>query len=99
MAKVVFRQAAIEDLNEIWEYTVDEWSEKQADEYYARLHFACIQIGENPYLGKEYSEIRSKLFGLKSGKHIIFYFVPNDQEIEIIRILHARMDLKIRLNQ
>ena len=25
---------AIEDLNEIWLYTVETWSEKQADTYY-----------------------------------------------------------------
>jgi toxin ParE1/3/4 len=31
MTKLIFRQAAIYDLNKIWEYTYEEWSEKQAD--------------------------------------------------------------------
>jgi len=99
MAKVIFRQQAIYDLNSIWTYTYDEWSEKQADKYYASLEFACLQIGENPELGKEYEEIKSNLLGLRTGKHIIFYQVVNDQEIEIIRILHERMDLIKRLNE
>jgi toxin ParE1/3/4 len=86
-------------LNSIWTYTYDEWSEEQADKYYANLEFACLQIGENPDLGKEYEEIKSKLLGLRTGKHIIFYQVVNDQQIEIIRILHERMELIKRLNQ
>lgn len=98
MARVVFRQAAIDDLNDIWEYSVDEWSENQADRYYSSLKFACQQIGENPSLGKEYEELKSKLYGLRTGKHIIFYQILNEQEIEIIRILHERMDLKNRIN-
>ena len=96
MANVVFRQAAIDDLNNIWNYTVEKWSEEQADKYFASLKFACLQIGRNPDLGRAYKEIKNKLFGLRSGKHIIFYHVISAQEVEIVRILHARMDLKSR---
>ena len=37
MAKVVLRQEAIDDLNDIWDYTFEKWSEKQADKYYATV--------------------------------------------------------------
>ena len=94
MAKVVLRKEAINDLNEIWLYTFEKWSEKQADKYYSSLEYACIQIGENPELGKEYKSIKNNLLGLRVGKHIVFYQVITNQEIEIIRILHERMDLK-----
>jgi len=63
------------------------------------LKFACAQIGENPELGKEYEEINRNLLGLRTGKHIIFYQVISKEEIEVIRILHAQMDLKNRLNE
>jgi toxin ParE1/3/4 len=99
MAKIVFRQAAIDDLNRIWEYTNEEWSEKQADKYYASIKFACNQIGENPELGKLYEEIKNNLMGLRTGKHIIFYQIVNEQKVEIIRILHERMELKNRMNE
>jgi toxin ParE1/3/4 len=97
MANVFFRQQAIDDLNAIWIYTFDKWSEKQADKYYASLEFACLQIGENPELGKEYETIKSNLLGLRTGKHIIFYQVVDEHKIEVIRILHERMDLIKRL--
>jgi toxin ParE1/3/4 len=98
MPKLTFRQAAIDDLNDIWEYTFEKWSEKQADKYYSSLKFACMQIGDNPELGKEYSEIRKNLLGLRTGKHIIFYQAINKKEVEIIRILHERMDFETRMS-
>lgn len=99
MAKVILQQEAIDDMNDIWIYTFEEWLEKQADKYYATLEFACTQIGKKPELGEGYERINSNLPGLRTGKHIIFYQVINKQEIEIIRILHERMDLKSRLSE
>ena len=99
MAKVILRQEAIYDLNDIWYYTFEKWSENQADKYYATIKFACKGIGENPEIGKEYSGISRNLLGLKSGKHIIFYHLTSENEIEVIRILHERMDLKNRLTE
>jgi toxin ParE1/3/4 len=98
MAKVVLRQEAIDDLNDIWDYTFEEWSEIQADKYYAILEFACMQIGKNSEIGKEYEGISSGLLGLRTDKRIIFYQIISEHEIEVIRILHEQMDLKNRLN-
>jgi len=99
MSKVILRQEAIDDLNNIWDYTFEKWSEKQADKYYAIIKMACNWIGENPDIGKEYKGIRRNLLGLKSEKHIIFYQQISSDRIEIIRILHERMDLKNRLTE
>jgi toxin ParE1/3/4 len=99
MAEVILRKKAIDDLSNIWDYTVENWSEHQADKYYATIKFACKEIGENPDMGKEYSDISQNLLGLKSGKHIIFYHMISENKIEVIRILHERMDLKNRLTE
>lgn len=99
MAEVFFRQAAIDDLNDIWVYTSKEWSEQQADKYYAAIEFACTQIGNNPELGKEYDGISKNLLGLRTGKHIIFYQVVSNDRIDVVRILHERMDLINRLDK
>lgn len=99
MAKVILRQKAIDDLNSIWEYTFEKWSEIQADKYYAMLKLSCMGIGNNPGIGKEYYEINKNLLGLHAGRHIIFYQFIDKYEIEIIRILHERMDLNLRLNE
>ena len=72
MAKVVLRQEAIDDLNNIWYYTFETWSETQADKYYATIKMACNGIADNPNVGKEYDGINKNLLGVKSEKHIIF---------------------------
>ncbi len=99
MANVVLRQEAIDDLNSIWNYTFEKWSEKQADKYYDLLKKSCLEISKNPEIGKGYPEIHQNLFGLHSGKHIIFYQSIDKNQIEIIRILHQQMDLNSRLNE
>lgn len=99
MAKVILRQEAINDLTDILDYTIQKWSESQADKYYETVKQACKEIGKDPGIGMNYTEISNHLFGLKSGKHIIFYHQISEEEIEVIRILHERMDLKNRINE
>lgn len=54
-----------------------------------------MQLTENPVLfGRRYEEITDNLYGYKVQRHIIFYRIVIDDEIEIIRILHERMDIK-----
>jgi len=99
MGKYELTRKAVSDLNEIWQYTVDNWSEKQADRYYNMLLDICQEIADNPELGRNYNEIKPELFGVKANRHIIFYRKMRGSPIEITRILHERMDLKRRMNE
>lgn len=94
MAKYHILSKAFDDLSDIWDYTFDVWSETQADKYYESLLQSCQQIATNPALGKRYPEIGNTLLGFKTGEHIIFYIESDSEEIDIVRILHAKMDLK-----
>ena len=97
MCNYFLTKKAIEDLSKIWDYTFEVWSESQADKYYFELLNDCNELSKNSNLGKNYTEIKKEIFGYKSGQHLIFYRVLNLNEIEIIRILHSRMDLKNRI--
>ena len=98
MAKYHLTNKAVEDLTNIWEYTVDTWSERQADDYYNMLIASFQKITENPRLfGLKYEEIAEGLRGYRANKHIIFYRILADGDILVIRILHQRMDLKRRM--
>lgn len=97
MAKYHITNKAVEDLVEIWDYSIENWSEKQADKYYDLLLFACNELAKNPNLGRNYEIITKGILGYKSGEHIIFYTIISKNEIEIARILHGMMDLKSKL--
>lgn len=97
MTNLKFTNKAVDDLNCIWEYTLEKWSSEQAEKYYNMLINHCRRIAKNPDLGKNYEGVRGDLFGLKCSRHIIFYRKDTDNSIEITRILHKSMDLKNRL--
>ncbi len=97
MPKIRFTKKAVNDLTDIWNYTVETWSESQADHYYNLILNACKALANQPKFSKAYEEIYPELKGEKISKHIIFYRIMADQSIEIERILHERMDLKKKL--
>ncbi len=99
MAKFKLTKNAVKDLSDIWSYTVETWSESQADKYYKLIINACSTIAKKPQIGKVYPEIYLGLKGKLTSKHIIFYREMEDQSIEITRILHERMDLKNRFKK
>ena len=93
-----FTNRTVEDLSDIWEYTLEAWSERQADAYYNMLIGACQKITENPQLfGTRYEEIAERLRGYRANKHIVFYRILPEGDVLVIRILHQRMDLKRRM--
>lgn len=86
------------DLTKIWNYTFETWSIEQADRY-INLIFEEIQyISENPEFGKDFSYVRKGYLRTKVKSHFLFYKInKREKYIEIIRILHQRMDIEQRL--
>ena len=97
MADYTLTNKAVQDLSSIWNYTEKTWSERQADKYYFMLLESCQDLADGKVSGKNYPEIDAHIFGLKAGQHILFYRKLNANKIEIVRILHGRMDLKNRM--
>ena len=99
MASYLLTKKALEDLSKIWDYTFEVWSENQADNYYFMLLETCQDIGDGKLTGKKYIEVNKNILGFRAGQHIIFYRTLKNNSIEVARILHARMDLKNRLQE
>jgi toxin ParE1/3/4 len=99
MARFRLTKKATQDLSHIWNYTVDTWSENQADLYYRMLLDSCQDICDGKVPEKQYDGIYADLLGHKAGKHIIFYQKTNHGVVDIVRILHERMDLKRRIRE
>jgi toxin ParE1/3/4 len=99
MASFYFNKKAVEDLTNIWDYTRKIWSENQAEIYYNLILKSCQDLAYNPFLGRNYYEIELNVLGFKANKHIIFYRIEENNEIEIVRILHSSMDLQIRIKE
>lgn len=96
--KLKVSKAAADDLEGIWLYTLEHWSAEQADRCVSMILETFDQILRDPRAGKDFGHVRSGYCGAKAGSHLIFYRVNQaDQAVEIIRVLHGRMDLENRL--
>ncbi|HEY4876015.1 MAG TPA: type II toxin-antitoxin system RelE/ParE family toxin [Puia sp.] len=88
---------AVSDLEEIWLYTVEKWSVEQADHYHVLIFDEIYYICKHSNSGKSMEHVRKGYRASKVKSHLIFYRVLNDI-IEVIRILHERMDIENRLS-
>lgn len=97
MARVALSPHAQQDLNEIWEYTESHWGPEQAESYTQQLWQAMQTVAARPTLGRDCSEIRAEYRKYAAGSHMLFYRI-NDGGIDVVRILHQRMDFGRHLN-
>lgn len=88
---------AIDDLNDIWVYTFQKWSKEQADRYYDLIIGEIEFIADNYQIGKSAEDIRKNYRVTKIKLHLIFYRKAENQIVEIVRILHQRMQIKERI--
>ena len=83
------------DLRGIWLYTRATWGTEKANSYLKQLESGFERLCDHPEIGKRRDEVRSGYRSFAQKQHVIFYR-DNEQQIEIIRVLHSRMDLEGR---
>jgi toxin ParE1/3/4 len=89
-------EKALKDLNEIWKYTLETWSQEQADRYYKLLISGIKYITQHFENGKSAEHIQKGYRYSKLKSHLIFYRKDENDIVEIIRVLHQRMDIENR---
>lgn len=94
MLELRLRPRARRDLDDIWDYTAKQWSPAQANRYVLEIRDAVTRLRTDPHLGRP---VEGAVF-LKSAcrSHVIFFWV-DDSVLEVVRILHARMDFNSHL--
>ena len=87
---------AVEDLQGIWRFGAERWGLAKTELYGEKILDAFEFIAENPHAGYSVGHIREGYQRLVVGSHLIFYRVVADG-VEIVRILHQRMDVDQQL--
>ena len=86
---------AEKDIEKIWSYTFEMWSLQQADYYYNLLINEIQYLCENPKNGQNFDSVRKGYFRSRVKSHLIFYKINSKtNELEVIRILHQKMDIE-----
>lgn len=97
MAAFVLTQAARADLKAIAVYTQRRWGREQRRLYIRQFDDAFHMLAERPEAGTVCDTIKAGYRKFSNGSHVVFYRQLSDSEIEVVRILHKRMDLARQL--
>ena len=84
------------DLEEIWLYTFRQWSIEQADEYHRGIVTALDGLASGSKIGQR-TDVKEGYWKYKVGMHVVYYQCSDDY-LDVIRILHGRMDVDMHLH-
>jgi toxin ParE1/3/4 len=96
MPRFRIKAAARADLKGIAKYTEQTWNREQRNSYLTELDQAFHRLTENNELGKACDHIRSGYRVFPVGSHLVYYKIGDGKAVEIIRVLHKRMDVSPR---
>jgi toxin ParE1/3/4 len=83
---------AREDLVSVWEYSRKHWGSEQADLYIDAFMLRFVWLARNRGLWRPRPDLKEGVFSCSEKSHVIF-FSEDEGHIDILRVLHGRMDL------
>jgi toxin ParE1/3/4 len=93
----VLSPRAIDDLSDIWDYSEKHWGADHADRYVRQIATACRDLAGDRLRGRDAGDIRAGYFRYAVGSHEVFYRLGGKGPMEVVRILHKRMDVERHL--
>lgn len=93
--RLIVHARARADLDEIFEFSRDNWDYAQAAFYVGQLTSRMNLIAEHPGIGQTYDSKDSRYLRSKVGRHFIYYRA--DLDVHIFRVLHERMQQDLHL--
>ncbi len=89
--------AARRDLSAIWTYSAERWNRAQADRYVRMFFDSFDEIAGGAIAGRRIDHVRPGYLAHAVGSHVVFYRVDAAGVIDVVRILHRRMDVERHL--
>ena len=85
-------------MRKIAAHTLQQWGQEKRDTYISDLFDAFERLSATPKIATRVDEIRKGYQEFPQGSHVIFFRVSELHDIEIIRVLHKRMDADAQLS-
>ena len=82
---------ADEDLADIASFTDERWGSIQTESYVSTLQNAYEELCQFPAAGHRRIDLPPEMRVWPVGRHLIVY-LPTDEELQIVRIVHRRQD-------
>lgn len=95
--RYVLSPLAQADLSGIWDYTCSRWGMGQADDYVLAIRSACEGLANARLAGQSAEHVRAGYRKQIVGSHLLFFRKTSPDVIDVVRILHQRMDVVAHL--
>jgi toxin ParE1/3/4 len=96
MTAYVLSPRAQRDIDDIWDYTASHWNVRQAEIYLRQIQHAIETVAAEPKIARSCDDIRPGYWKYPAGSHVLFFRLTDDG-INVVRILHSRMDFERHL--
>ncbi|WP_107496967.1 type II toxin-antitoxin system RelE/ParE family toxin [Thalassobius sp. I31.1] len=80
------------DIKDIGRYTQTTWGMAQRDAYLRAFTAVFEQMRDGTISGRARGEIRENLLCYPCNKHMVFFRRTGGGDVQILRVLHERMD-------
>ncbi len=97
MGRFCLTHKAKADLKSIAAYTQRKWGRRQRLVYIKQFDDTFRMLANTPDTGQKCDFIKAGYRKFPCISHIVFYRLISNTEIQIVRILHKRMDVKSKL--
>lgn len=88
---------AADDISSIYDYSVEQFGVKTAEEYIFTLNKSFQNLAQTPEIAKKCDFIKPKLRAYTVNSHLVF-FKEASHGITVIRILHRSMSFSKHFN-
>ena len=92
MSGIVLSPKAKADLSKIWDYTNSEWGVEQAEKYVRDLWSVMQELTRELTKSVDIGDVRKGYRKVRSGSHVVFFKVTREGVVDVVRILHQKMD-------
>jgi plasmid stabilization system protein ParE len=94
MSQFVIFKPANQTLDEIWEYSLETWGEKQAEIYIEGLFSILQKAASREVLWRKlHKQTFLETYFVKYQRHYIFFRELEDSLIGVISIIHEQRDI------
>ena len=98
MTKILLTARALDDIQEIYDYSLAEWGKKTASKYIKSFEDAFLLLQENTGLLRQNRKISSRFRVYAVQKHYIICDIINDTVV-VLTLRHTSMNLLERLKK
>jgi plasmid stabilization system protein ParE len=92
---IIWSREALEQIDNVVNYLLDEWSEKEVQQFLSELNRTVFILSKNPFLfpaSEKYKNLRKAI--ITEHNSIVYRYNTKSSKVEVITILHSRMNNK-----